>query len=382
MFEDESAVTLGVVTSDRSQRCSATDSKIGGKTIWLRESAFADLHLSCPLCSGELAFVLTLYAPIEDDESKLDRSLHVYACPKPSCCLSSSSWRAIRDQRNASPSRAFSAEINPKKTSNSWDFLRHENSIGLENDDLAYLESLLEKKIAPPTALASSDQTSQKAEFSNNRNEGDGWLVESITEPLSDELPNEHDKHISSMVQKYLEDEEDEAVRHVVRDHFTIEPKASRWTEDDAGEDDYSDGDERISKADYKSVTEMRFLRKVSLEPRQVVRYAYGGQPLWCTHPSPPEAAEIPSCPSCGAPRVFEAQIMPGALMYLHKLDAFRTHANEVEEGLASTLESRRSQLKNQSDFDFGVLAIWSCSDSCSPGKEEYCVVQPPSDDF
>ena len=382
MFEDESLVTLGVVTTDRKLQCRATDSKVGGKPVWYEGSTFIDLNFSCLNCCGELEHVFTLYAPIEDDKSKLDRSLYIFACPQPSCCLNSCSWRVLRDQREVSQSSSSLREVNPKKVSYSWDFLREEIESGQENDDLAYLESLLERKTFSTTDVAPSDQSNRRIASSSNGNECDGWLVASKSEPMSEELSNEHDKHISSMVQKYLDDEDDDAVRHLVREHFTIEPKASGWTEDDAGEDDYSEGDEGINKADIRSVTEMRFLRRVSLEPRQVVRYAYGGKPLWCTHPSPPEAREIPSCPSCGSPRVFEAQLMPGALMYLHRLDAFKTCATEAEEGLPPTLDSRRSRLKKLSGFDFGTLAVWSCAESCSAGREEYCVVQPPSDDF
>jgi Programmed cell death protein 2, C-terminal putative domain len=43
----------------------------------------------------------------------------------------------------------------------------------------------------------------------------------------------------------------------------------------------------------------------------QVVRFAYGGSPLWCTYPPPVNSNSVPKC-VCGAERVFEMQLMPG----------------------------------------------------------------------
>ena len=59
------------------------------------------------------------------------------------------------------------------------------------------------------------------------------------------------------------------------------------------------------------SRVEGAFAAAVSHAPSQVVRFAYGGYPLWCTYPPPSAAAAVPLC-RCGAKRMFEMQLMPG----------------------------------------------------------------------
>lgn len=69
-----------------------------------------------------------------------------------------------------------------------------------------------------------------------------------------------------------------------------------------------------LSKVDYRCKVESMFQASVSYAPSQVVRFAYGGLPLWCSHPYPADASvsAIPKCDCCGAQRVFEMQLMPG----------------------------------------------------------------------
>lgn len=70
------------------------------------------------------------------------------------------------------------------------------------------------------------------------------------------------------------------------------------------------DGDtSMLKKSDCRSRVESAFQAAVSHAPSQVVRFAYGGDPLWCTYP-PPEMS-VPRC-QCGSERVFEMQLMPG----------------------------------------------------------------------
>lgn len=58
----------------------------------------------------------------------------------------------------------------------------------------------------------------------------------------------------------------------------------------------------------------LKFEKIISKYPKQVIRYAYGGEPLW---PIVPFQLNIPSCP-CGLKRKFECQILPSSLVYLN----------------------------------------------------------------
>lgn len=77
-----------------------------------------------------------------------------------------------------------------------------------------------------------------------------------------------------------------------------------------------------------------RFVKRVSSDGTQVVRYEFGGQPLpfngqgpsydllWPREPSPSSSrrfndAKVPPCEACGGPRIFELQLMPNLVNVL-----------------------------------------------------------------
>jgi hypothetical protein len=170
----------------------------------------------------------------------------------------------------------------------------------------------------------------------------------------------------------------------------------------------------KLSRNDRRSRVEAYFQKVVSVAPSQVVRFDYGGEPLWCTYPFPTHvvagsldaeasttkpideppldatAAPVPNCEHCGARREFECQLMPGILnlnpLCLRGrppgLDSSRAGTNE---GCARGTPSAAHLLGDT--FDFGVVAVYSCSNSCptthggtAAVKYEFVVVQPPPD--
>ena len=96
----------------------------------------------------------------------------------------------------------------------------------------------------------------------------------------------------------------------------------------------------------------------MSFAPGQVVRYALNdADALWPRVDCRPTA--IPPCPLCGAPRIFEMQLMP------QLISAFGFDA------------------ASPSCPDFGTAAVYTCSASCAlpSGRsyaEEFVHVQPP----
>jgi hypothetical protein len=148
----------------------------------------------------------------------------------------------------------------------------------------------------------------------------------------------------------------------------------------------------------------------------QVLRYAYGGVPLWSS-PTPP-ATRPPPC-ACGSPRRFELQLMP-ALLYLLDVDRHAPTASDLgaggwdqppsvprvegpraldadvvvegqgdqgdeEEGDEGEggLSREREELRRMAatklrsgGMDWGVVTVWSCEAACEQGKEEVVIVQ------
>lgn len=174
-----------------------------------------------------------------------------------------------------------------------------------------------------------------------------------------------------------------------------------------------------------------RFLKRVEVEPRQAVRYEFGGEPvafhakgrvfdlLWPKEkkvkagegvavtkgqfkqgePAPGErvfsARAVPPCEVCGAVRVFEAQLMPNLINLLKadriqkadgSLDSDTSAAPQdtksaIEQALGRRLPNSEGKKEGQEEaFDARSGLVWStafvfvCSQDCVGNKgEEEC---------
>ncbi|XP_016068418.1 PREDICTED: programmed cell death protein 2, partial [Miniopterus natalensis] len=99
------------------------------------------------------------------------------------------------------------------------------------------------------------------------------------------------------------------------------------------------------------------FKTKIALEPEQILRYGRGLAPIWISGENIPQEEDIPDCP-CGAKRIFEFQVMPQLLNYL-KADRLGR------------------------SVDWGILAVFTCAESCSLGTgytEEFVWKQDVTD--
>lgn len=100
-----------------------------------------------------------------------------------------------------------------------------------------------------------------------------------------------------------------------------------------------------------------KFKTKIAQEPEQILRYGRGIAPIWISGENIPQEQDIPDCP-CGARRLFEFQVMPQLLNYL-KADRLGR------------------------SVDWGVLAVFTCAESCRQGTgytEEFVWKQDVTD--
>merc|ERR1712217_119616 len=110
----------------------------------------------------------------------------------------------------------------------------------------------------------------------------------------------------------------------------------------------------------------MGFQKRIGRSPTQVVRYCWGGEPIWIAAPPkdfPGSAARgsnggscVPRC-RCGAERIFEMQVLP-------------------------TLPSQicaASSLVSDLKIEWGTVAVYTCSADCVSNDpcEEVVLVQP-----
>jgi len=134
-----------------------------------------------------------------------------------------------------------------------------------------------------------------------------------------------------------------------------------------------------------------RFTRRLGTEARQVVRYEYGGTPLpfsavgslykqlW---PSgwrePMDVSSVPPCSHCGAPRVFELQLMPN-LANLLRVDKLSDAAGVLSS--SNTEEHRQAEISSllglkdtHSDLCTGIVwstaVVFVCSRDCCSDTE------------
>ncbi|XP_006028180.1 programmed cell death protein 2-like [Alligator sinensis] len=82
-----------------------------------------------------------------------------------------------------------------------------------------------------------------------------------------------------------------------------------------------------------------KFMKRISACPEQILRYSWGGEPLFITYPPSDISRRVPACNNCGSNRVFEFQLMPA---------------------LVSMLESDADV-----SIEFGTVLVYTCERSC-----------------
>ncbi|XP_025915374.1 programmed cell death protein 2-like isoform X2 [Apteryx rowi] len=124
-----------------------------------------------------------------------------------------------------------------------------------------------------------------------------------------------------------------------------------------AGEGD----NEKYEKSEVKSRDHAfhKFMKRISVCHEQILRYSWGGQPLFITCPPANINKGIPACSNCGSNRVFEFQLMPALV----------------------------SMLQSDTDLsvEFGTAIVYTCERSCWPTNhqtplEEFIFVQEDPD--
>ncbi|NXC20673.1 PDD2L protein, partial [Corythaeola cristata] len=121
------------------------------------------------------------------------------------------------------------------------------------------------------------------------------------------------------------------------------------------------DLEQLMSESEVKSrdYTFHKFMKRISVCHEQILRYSWGGQPLFITCPPANVNKGIPACSNCGSNRIFEFQLMPALV----------------------------SMLQSDSDLsvEFGTVLVYTCERSCWPTNhqtplEEFIFLQEDPD--
>uniref|UniRef100_A0ABM5EUY6 Programmed cell death protein 2-like n=1 Tax=Pogona vitticeps TaxID=103695 RepID=A0ABM5EUY6_9SAUR len=103
-----------------------------------------------------------------------------------------------------------------------------------------------------------------------------------------------------------------------------------------------------------------KFMKRISVCPEQILRYSWGGQPLFITSPPTDITTAVPPCNQCRSRRIFEFQLMPALVSML------QTEDRDVS-------------------VEFGTALVFTCEKSCWPANqstplEEFIFVQEDPD--
>ncbi|KAJ9473483.1 putative programmed cell death protein 2 [Diplonema papillatum] len=112
----------------------------------------------------------------------------------------------------------------------------------------------------------------------------------------------------------------------------------------------------------HKDACVAKFQTRLHLCPQQVLRWGFGGKPLWIAATHRP--ASIPACSVCGAAQVFELQLVPTLIWKLRTDEHLKPNKRLGDDGL-----------------DFGTVVVYSCS-KCTEHESgltpAFFHVQPP----
>ncbi|KAF4715030.1 Programmed cell death protein 2, partial [Perkinsus olseni] len=276
-------------------------SKIGGSPAWLDPELLPSGELTCDSCAKPMAFLAQLYSPGENDAA-FHRSIYVFAC---TCCPGS--FRALRSQLPRDNAYYPPVPASEDDTTVSDDLVtsRSCSLCGLPRDvaecDGQGVHAACRRRLEGRWKL-------KVDEFGLFIEECDEEMTDSESDVLTSDLIGDE----GHLLEEYEKKDEDE-----IMDDSEVEAFNELCPEIDA--------DDQAHK-------EFEILAKAN--PGHVVYYCRGGEPVWLTSMGKEPASPTP-CERCGAPREFEFQIQP-QLVY-----------------------------KASCDFDFGVVAVYTCSADC-----------------
>lgn len=356
--------------SELEKRCLTRQffpSKVGGRPAWLIPEKLPE-ELTCSRCGCRLRFLMQISASQGSwKESCFHRMLHLFVCT------------------NCQPNeaRVFRAQLPRDCHYYSWDEPDRE-AVHLEAKD-AELEALCcpdcglpcEGGGSSPSGLRCGDCTRRArngdpavpfcefevsvdaAEAPKDEEEVLAEVSVSEAEKKAEEEGNDPDAYAAAVKESADAVQDIELTDRDKKDKESI-AKLKEYQEmvkndPEAALDKYGGNfvEEWVEERSVKDPVFAKFTRFHALNKNHVLRYHLGGVARWFCQFR--QLEDVPKCPHCGGPRVFECQVQPMLI----------------------------AQLKGplQERLDFGTICIYSCEESCDPHVpsylEEFAYVQP-----
>ncbi|KAM6250850.1 programmed cell death protein 2-like isoform 1-T1 [Spheniscus humboldti] len=344
--------------------------KLGGSADWV--PSVRPGSPCCGVCGRALAHLVQVYCPL--DGSPFHRVAHVFACAGKGCWGAPRSWKVLRSQHlQAQEKETHGYSVKQKQELNfaAKDWCDEADDWGVcdgaESPACASLQLLGLNEAASSSLSREMECASQFQQLRlSEATDGSGSLnthppvSEGIVMAASSSAPVFQPFYISVVDEEdytgFLDtDHADKLLKeYQQREGVDLEQLMS---ESFAGEGD----NEKYEKSEVKSGdhTFHKFMKRISVCHEQILRYSWGGQPLFITCPPANINKGIPACSNCGSNRIFEFQLMPALV----------------------------SMLQSDSDLsvEFGTVIVYTCERSCWPTDhqtplEEFVFVQEDPD--
>lgn len=341
------------------------------------------------MCNEPTALLLLLNADLPEYFPNDERRLHVFACRKRRCGRKPGSIRAVREVRKHKTEEAMQPK--GEAPSSILETQRQTNDLGATifgvtsstsrlgspnpffvppqasstfSNSLTSLPptSTLAAKPPQPTSepptetLASKLRISSPPPSSRPEQPTESWPPESAFPPPFPYLHLDADYEALSVEKPHISD-------------VSFSKTQTQYLEEDVIGSDTSGPDKDVFESSLDK-TFLRFSDRLAQNPGQVLRYEWKGIPLLysstdavgkrltASHGMAKIKAGMPRCDSCGAERVFEMQLVPGAITALEENDV------DLEDGM-----------------EWGTIIVGVCARNCGESgqveyKEEWCGVQ------
>ena len=350
--------------------------KVGGRAVLFAPQTMP----KCSACNEPLAVVLQAYLPLADPPDD-QRQLIVCVCANSACKLPPAKrFSAFRTKVASSSSQSqetpsSSAAVAPTTDAqpglfaecSSWD-------IDDDDDGESASAMLVTADVVPSKGEETIVESAKSYECTEVGKESfEAFYLETDYEPDGSGNSAAEDAEVRELLSRY------EAQK--VADEAE-EEKASKKSGGKKGKETVDSGFEDVYEHSTGDRAFRRFQRRLQRAPEQVMRWCYGGKPLQLCDATPLEALCIPRCPHCGAPRVFEAQLMPALLDKLHLLNSKPSPSVTLPSPVVpgSSSAAAATALNQSLPYEFGSIIICTCSKDCDTHgtlTQEHLIWQP-----
>ena len=339
----------------------------------------------CGVCQDAQKLLVQLRLPnlMTKDGGKVDRMIYVFGCSRATCfeklqfsegfalvksevmsCQVIETPVATLQQKclPAAPAKSswyVDGSQEEEDDDNDWTG----DSLGMESLEQAV--SAMEDKLKSGALTKKSKKSDWKPAPKRDASAGNMFpcflLTKQLEPPSSNPVFEDDDVGLSTdddkirnMLARYMAEEEDENILAALR---------GTGMGGDIGEED-----ERLPE---ESRLFRGFQDRLHRVPRQVVRYARGGTPLWSIPSVKNDRRlwQIPSCAKCGTSLSFEMQLLP-SLLHVLKVDEY-----SQQEG------SMRIGDLLRSGINWGSVAVFTCPETSCDCNEGCLVVQASVDE-